>query len=157
MKLSMTRRGFVLGSASAAVLAGLAGCGTPGASEAKKESVVTATKPASEHEYYKSDYAYTKDGEKQLVADEAQAFATAVGEGIVLLKNEAGALPLSPADGKVVAFGNATIPRLRIYLIQSLAGETLYFAASSVIRRFFNASPCAIGEYASVRTPLSLQ
>ncbi len=108
MKLSMTRRGFVLGSASAAVLAGLAGCGTPGASEAKKESVVTATKPASEHEYYKSDYAYTKDGEKQLVADEAQAFATAVGEGIVLLKNEAGALPLSPADGKVVAFGNAT-------------------------------------------------
>ena len=108
MKLSMTRRGFVLGSASAAVLAGLAGCVTPGASEAKKESVVTATKPASEHEYYKSDYAYTKDGEKQLVADEAQAFATAVGEGIVLLKNEAGALPLSPADGKVVAFGNAT-------------------------------------------------
>lgn len=108
MKLSMTRRGFVLGSASAAVLAGLAGCSTPGASEAKKESVVTATKPASEHEYYKSDYAYTKDGEKQLVADEAQAFATAVGEGIVLLKNEAGALPLSPADGKVVAFGNAT-------------------------------------------------
>ena len=108
MKLSMTRRGFVLGSASAAVLAGLAGCGTPGASEAKKESVVTATKPASEHEYYKSDYAYTKDGEKQLVADEAQTFATAVGEGIVLLKNEAGALPLSPADGKVVAFGNAT-------------------------------------------------
>lgn len=108
MKLSMTRRGFVLGSASAAVLAGLAGCSMPGASEAKKESVVTATKPASEHEYYKSDYAYTKDGEKQLVADEAQAFATAVGEGIVLLKNEAGALPLSPADGKVVAFGNAT-------------------------------------------------
>ena len=108
MKLSMTRRGFVLGSASAAVLAGLAGCSTPGASEAKKESVVTATKPAAEHEYYKSDYAYTKDGEKQLVADEAQAFATAVGEGIVLLKNEAGALPLSPADGKVVAFGNAT-------------------------------------------------
>ena len=108
MKLSMTRRGFVLGSASAAVLAGLAGCSTPGASEAKKESVVTATKPAAEHEYYKSDYAYTKDGEKQLVADEARAFATAVGEGIVLLKNEAGALPLSPADGKVVAFGNAT-------------------------------------------------
>lgn len=108
MKLSMTRRGFILGSASAAVLAGLAGCSTPGASEAKKESVVTATKPAAEHEYYKSDYAYTKDGEKQLVADEAQAFATAVGEGIVLLKNEAGALPLSPADGKVVAFGNAT-------------------------------------------------
>ena len=108
MKLSMTRRGFVLGSASAAVLAGLAGCGTPGAPDAKKESVVTATKPAVEHEYYKSDYAYTKDGEKQLVADEAQAFATAVGEGIVLLKNEAGALPLSPADGKVVAFGNAT-------------------------------------------------
>lgn len=108
MKLNMTRRGFVLGSASAAVLAGLAGCGTPGAPDAKKESVVTATKPAAEHEYYKSDYAYTKDGEKQLVADEAQAFATAVGEGIVLLKNEAGALPLSPADGKVVAFGNAT-------------------------------------------------
>lgn len=108
MKLSMTRRGFVLGSASAAVLAGLAGCSTPGAPEAKKEPVVTATKPATEHEYYKSDYAYTKDGEKQLVADEAQAFATAVGEGIVLLKNEAGALPLSPADGKVVAFGNAT-------------------------------------------------
>ena len=108
MKLSMTRRGFVLGSASAAVLAGLAGCSTPGAPDAKKESVVTATKPATEHEYYKSDYAYTKDGEKQLVADEAQAFATAVGEGIVLLKNEAGALPLSPADGKVVAFGNAT-------------------------------------------------
>ena len=108
MKLSMTRRGFVLGSASAAVLAGLAGCSTPGAPDAKKESVVTATKPAAEHEYYKSDYAYTKDGEKQLVADEAQAFATAVGEGIVLLKNEAGALPLSPADGKVVAFGNAT-------------------------------------------------
>ena len=108
MKLSMTRRGFVLGSASAAVLAGLAGCSTPGAPDAKKESVVTATKPAAEHEYYKSDYAYTKDGEKQLVADEAQAFATAVGEGIVLLKNEASALPLSPADGKVIAFGNAT-------------------------------------------------
>ena len=39
MKLSMTRRGFVLGSASAAVMAGLAACSTPGASsDAKKKS-----------------------------------------------------------------------------------------------------------------------
>ena len=104
MKLSMTRRGFVLGSASAAVMAGLAACSTPGATDAKKESVATAIKPVTENVFYKSDYEFTKDAEKQLVADEAEAFATAVGEGIVLLRNEGAALPLDPADGKVVAF-----------------------------------------------------
>lgn len=108
MKLNMTRRGFVLGSASAAVMAGLAACSTPGATDAKKESVATAIKPVTENVFYKSDYEFTKDAEKQLVADEAEAFATAVGEGIVLLRNEGAALPLDPADGKVVAFGNAT-------------------------------------------------
>ena len=79
-----------------------------GATDAKKESVATAIKPVTENVFYKSDYEFTKDAEKQLVADEAEAFATAVGEGIVLLRNEGAALPLDPADGKVVAFGNAT-------------------------------------------------
>ncbi len=111
MRINATRRSFVLGTATAAVMAGLAGltgCNSGSSSTQKVESTLTATKPASENEYYKSDYAYTVDGEKQLVADEAEAFANAVGEGIVLLRNEGAALPISPADGKVVVFGNAS-------------------------------------------------
>ena len=60
MKLSMTRRGFVLGSASAAVLAGLAGRSMPGVfGDAKKESVVPQDFSSIKNEVYKSDYAYT--------------------------------------------------------------------------------------------------
>lgn len=105
----MTRRNFVFSSAAtAAVLAGLSGCRLESGSNSKKESVIEATKPASSPEYYKSDYEYTVAGEQKLVADEAEAFNRAVGEGIVLLRNENGALPLSPEDGKLVGFGNAT-------------------------------------------------
>lgn len=105
----MTRRNFVFGSAAAAaVLAGLSGCQLGSGTSSKKESAIEATKPASSPEYYKSDYEYTVEGEQKLVADEAEAFSKAVGEGIVLLRNENGALPLSPADGKLVGFGNAT-------------------------------------------------
>ena len=107
MNLNVTRRGFMLGSAAAAVMAGLAGCNNS-SSSTKTESKMTAATPASENEYYKSDYAYTNEGEAQLVSDEANAFADAVGEGIVLLRNEGAALPISPADGKVVVFGNAS-------------------------------------------------
>ena len=101
MKLSMTRRGFVLGSASAAVLAGLAGCSTPGSSDAKKDS------HASETQYYKSDYEYTEDGEKKLQQDQHDLYKQIVGEGTVLLKNEGNALPLSKDDGAINVFGNA--------------------------------------------------
>lgn len=101
MKLSMTRRGFVLGSASAAVLAGLAGCSTPGSLDAKKDS------HASETQYYKSDYEYTEDGEKKLQQDEHDLYRQIVGEGTVLLKNEGNALPLSKDDGAINVFGNA--------------------------------------------------
>ena len=55
MKLNMTRRGFVLGSASAAVMAGLAGCSIPGATDAKKESVVPQDFSSIKNEVYKSD------------------------------------------------------------------------------------------------------
>lgn len=66
MKLSMTRRGFVLGSASAAVMAGLVGCSIPGATDAKKESVVPQDFSSIKNEVYKSDYAYTLDGGSSL-------------------------------------------------------------------------------------------
>lgn len=107
MKLSMTRRGFVLGSASAAVLAGLAGCSIPGATDAKKESVVPQDFSSIKNEVYKSDYAYTLDGEKQLAEAQNELFRRVVHEGVVLLRNEGQALPLSSQNGKVTAFGNA--------------------------------------------------
>ena len=108
MKLSMTRRGFVLGSASAAVLAGLAGCSIPGVfGDAKKESVVPQDFSSIKNEVYKSDYAYTLDGEKQLAEAQNELFRRVVHEGVVLLRNEGQALPLSSQDGKVTAFGNA--------------------------------------------------
>lgn len=107
MKLNMTRRGFVLGSASAAVMAGLAACSTPGATDAKKESVVPQDFSSIKNEVYKSDYAYTLDGEKQLAEAQNELFRRVVHEGVVLLRNEGQALPLSSQDGKVTAFGNA--------------------------------------------------
>ena len=48
--------------------------------------------------------------------------------------------------GRDEAFGSAMSPRWRIYLTQSRAAETLYFAAMPVISGDFSASPCAIGE-----------
>lgn len=109
MKLSMTRRGFVLGSASAAVMAGLAACSTPGASsDAKKKSEAPKQLDnGDKNAYFKSDYEFTKDGEQKLVDDQRDLFMRTVHEGVVLLKNEAAALPLSTSEGKVTAFGNA--------------------------------------------------
>ena len=125
MRINATRRSFVLGTAAAAVMAGLAGltgCNSSGGGSTKAESKMTAATPASENEYYKSDYAYTLEGETQLVADQADAFADAVGEGIVLLRNEGAALPISPADGKVVVFGNASTYMTNLDTIMSAAG-----------------------------------
>ncbi len=61
----------------------------------------------SGNEYYTSDYAYTVEGETQLLADQQDLYRQIVAEGTVLLKNENNALPLSAADGTVNIFGNA--------------------------------------------------
>lgn len=107
MKASITRRGFLLGTASAAVLAGLAGC-TVGSDAPKKEvSTSQAGAITADTEYYKSAYAYTAEAEQQLYDDQVALFKQIVHEGIALLKNEGSALPLSADDGKVTAFGNA--------------------------------------------------
>ena len=90
-----------MGSAAAAVLAGLAGCGVPG--------VGSSASPAgtAETQYFKSDYDYTEDGEKKLQQAQHDLYKQLVGEGTVLLKNEGQALPLSTGDGTVNVFGNA--------------------------------------------------
>ena len=108
MRSGITRRGFVLGTAAAAVMAGLAGCdngGGQGAAPSKEESVAPAL--PEDNLYYESSYEYTAEGEQQLVADEMALGARIVNEGVVLLKNEAAALPLVTSDGTVTAFGNA--------------------------------------------------
>ena len=107
MKLNVSRRGFLLGSASAAVLAGLAACNAPGTSGDPKKSKEPQDFSSIKNEVYKSDYAYTIDGEKQLADDQDKLFRQVVNEGVVLLRNEGNALPLAAADGKVCAFGNA--------------------------------------------------
>lgn len=102
LRSGVTRRGFVLGTAAAAVMAGLAGlsgCDSTGGGSAQSAS--------SETQYFKSDYEYTQDGEQKLVDDQHELYRQIVREGTVLLKNEGGALPLSPEDGKVMVFGNA--------------------------------------------------
>ena len=104
----VTRRSFVLGTAAAAVMAGLAGCDNGGGQSAPSKEESVAPAPVTEGEiYYESDYDYTLEGEQQLVADQAAFFHRTVHEGTVLLRNEGAALPLSPDDGKVVPFGNA--------------------------------------------------
>lgn len=104
MKLSMTRRGFVVSAATTAVFAGLAGltgCSQSGSSDGSK------VKPAGDTQYFKSSYEYDEDGEKKLLADEQQLYTDIVAGGTVLLRNEGAALPLSPSDGKVSIFGAA--------------------------------------------------
>ena len=101
MKLSMTRRGFVLGSASAAVMTGLAACSIPGAGGQ------AAGGASADTQYFKSDYDYTEDGEKKLQQAQHDLYKQIVGEGTVLLKNEGNALPLSTDDGTINVFGNA--------------------------------------------------
>ena len=108
MRSGITRRSFVLGTAAAAVMAGLAGCDNGGGQETpSKEESVAPVAVSTDNEYYKSDYAYDADGEQKLVDDGLALGARIVHEGTVLLKNEGSALPISPADGKIVAFGNA--------------------------------------------------
>ena len=102
MKLNVSRRGFILGGASAAVLAGLAACSMPGTGSEQASPAGTA-----ETQYFKSDYDYTEDGEKKLQQAQHDLYKQLVGEGTVLLKNEGQALPLSTADGTVNVFGNA--------------------------------------------------
>ena len=109
MKSGVTRRGFVLGTAAAAVMAGLAGC-TPGSEQGEAtsgESVAPASLATEENVFYPSDYEYSLEGEQKLGEDHAELFHRTVHEGTVLLRNEGSALPLSPEDGKVTAFGNA--------------------------------------------------
>lgn len=104
----ISRRSFVLGTAAAAVMAGLAGCQTSGGGQsapAKEESVAPA--PVTDNIYYESDYDFTVEGEQKFVDDGLALGARIVNEGVVLLRNEGSALPISPADGKIVAFGNA--------------------------------------------------
>ena len=90
-----------MGSAAAAVLAGLAGCGVPGAGSSASPAGTAET------QYFKSDYDYTEDGEKKLQQAQHDLYKQLVGEGTVLLKNEGQALPLSTGDGTVNVFGNA--------------------------------------------------
>ncbi|MBM6774748.1 beta-glucosidase [Olsenella profusa] len=107
MKSGVTRRGFVLGTAAAAVMAGLAGC-TPGSEQGEAtsgESVAPAA--VTDNLYYESEYDYTAEGEQKLVDDGMALGSRIVAEGTVLLRNEGSALPISPADGKIMAFGNA--------------------------------------------------
>lgn len=108
MKAGITRRSFVLGTAAAAVMAGLAGCSTTESGQSTvsaEESVAPAS--VTDNIYYESDYDYTAEGEQQLVDDGMALGARIVNEGVVLLRNEGAALPISPADGKVMCFGNA--------------------------------------------------
>lgn len=105
MKSGVTRRGFVLGTAAAAVMAGLAGCLTGCTTEGGEQQASSTL--SEETQYFKSDYEYTQEGEQKLVDDQHALYSQLVAEGTVLLKNEGNALPLSPDDGKVMVFGNA--------------------------------------------------
>lgn len=99
--LNITRRGFLISAASAAVVAGLAGCSASGQASSAN------TSESADTQYFKSDYEYTEDGEKQLLADEQQLYTDIVAGGTVMLRNEGNALPLSKDDGKVSIFGCA--------------------------------------------------
>lgn len=58
-------------------------------------------------EYYKSNYAYTKDGEKNLVEDGKNLYRQIVEEGTTLLMNTGKGLPFSNDTKKVTIYGNA--------------------------------------------------
>lgn len=109
MKAQLTRRNFLLGSATAAIAAGLAGCNAGGGGTGGRKAVseAPAALTGGDNEYYASDYEYSFAGEQKLANDLVALGTQVVQEGVVLLKNEGGALPLSAADGKVVTFGNA--------------------------------------------------
>lgn len=107
LRSGVTRRGFVLGTAAAAVMAGLAGCSTDGGQDATTSDESVAPAAVTDNLYYESGYDYTAEGEQKLVDDEMALGTQIVNEGVVLLKNESSALPLSAADGTVTAFGNA--------------------------------------------------
>ena len=61
-------------------------------------------------EYYKSNYAYTKDGEKKLVEDGKNLYRQIVEEGTTLLMNTGKGLPFSNDTKKVTIYGNALTP-----------------------------------------------
>lgn len=107
LRSGVTRRGFVLGTAAAAVMAGLAGCSPSGDQGAATSDESVAPAAVTDNLYYESSYDYTAEGEQKLVDDEMALGTQIVNEGVVLLKNESSALPLSAADGTVTAFGNA--------------------------------------------------
>lgn len=107
MKSGVTRRSFVLGTAAAAVMAGLAGCDTGGGQGTATSEESVAPAAVTDNLYYASDYDYTLEGEQKLVDDQMALGKQIVNEGVVLLRNEGTALPISSADGVVTAFGNA--------------------------------------------------
>lgn len=107
LRSGVTRRGFVLGTAAAAVMAGLAGCSTAGGQDAATSDESVAPAAVTDNLYYESSYDYTVEGEQKLVDDGTALGERIVSEGVVLLKNEGAALPISPDDGKIMAFGNA--------------------------------------------------
>ncbi|WP_322354863.1 glycoside hydrolase family 3 C-terminal domain-containing protein, partial [Paratractidigestivibacter sp.] len=95
-----------LGTAAAAVMAGLAGCNS-GSSGSSSSGSSSAAGFSGNTAYFKSDYEYTEDGEKKLQQDQHDLYKQLVGEGSVLLKNEGNALPISTGDGTINVFGNA--------------------------------------------------
>lgn len=103
----ISRRSFVLGTAAAAVMAGLTGLTGCDSGSGNGGGDSTPQAPSEETQYFKSDYEYTQEGEQKLVDDEHALYSQLVTEGTVLLKNEGAALPLSPDDGKIMVFGNA--------------------------------------------------
>ena len=109
MRINATRRSFVLGTAAAAVMAGLAGltgCNSSGGDSSKSAGTAYAGF-SKDTQYYKSDYEYSQSGEEKLQQDQHDLYKQLVGEGTVLLKNEGAALPLSANDGTINVFGNA--------------------------------------------------
>lgn len=58
-------------------------------------------------EYFKSSFAYTKEGETKLVEKSKEVYHNLVEEGSVLLKNEKEALPFASSDKKIAVYGNA--------------------------------------------------
>ena len=112
MSKNVTRRSVLLGTASAAVLAGLSGALVGCTSEETEETTDTSSSSGTgdtwgDADYYPSDYEYSQEGEEQLLADQEDLYKQVTAEGTVLLKNENDALPLSTSDGTVTVFGNA--------------------------------------------------
>lgn len=97
----------MLGTAAAAVMAGLAGLTGCDSGSGNGNGSNASQAPSEETQYFKSDYEYTQEGEQKLVDDEHALYSQLVTEGTVLLKNEGAALPISPDDGKIMVFGNA--------------------------------------------------